>query len=199
MNYRSVVRAALSGGLAMLVLALLFGHFVADSKLSEMFLVALGGFLVILFSLLLGRSRGLVALWAVLLVVWLLGLYGAVAMGRGDVAEAGKHLPARFALWSVAGLPLAIATEFFLQWPKRQPVRSRCVALGFALWLGLIVVSWQLGSRPLDVGSHLLHNATIAWAVAVMLAPSPVVFSWLFAKRAWASTPQGYPKRADGV
>lgn len=132
---------------------------------------------------LLRGSKGFILLWGVLLAAWLLWLYGALNSERWILAQAVRVLPVRFVYWSVAALPLWLATTFALHTQGSRP-RTWLGTISFVLgWIALMAISSQLASYAIDVGLNPLERKPVFWGMALFLPATPLLISWLMIHR----------------
>lgn len=186
---RAVV-PALIGGLGVPVCAATLGRYLGPLPLTDVVVYAAVPFAVLWGALTLGGRRGLVAIWTLMAIYWIVALVGALREGQWELLGGMRFVPNAFAIWSFTAFPFAIATALYLQGEGSRPPSARVTVLVLVVWFGLLLTSSYLASFALDVGGAPLANNATAWAVGLVLALSAfLVCCWLVLRLTKAESP----------
>lgn len=143
---------------------------------AELLVSSAVGFVVVTLASMVG-SRGLAALWALLLLLWFANLLDGLVT-HGQVVEAGRYLPEQAAGWLLLSCPLLLSTAVM----TRKGIEPKLwVALGASLTLFAPLA--YLARFAVDVGGSPLRLDGLAWAVFLIVAPAPILLSgWVIGR-----------------
>jgi hypothetical protein len=180
-------------GAALCLLVFSTGH---DSPSgAELLVVTMAYFTVVFGAISLGGRHGIMGLWALLLVLWMLVLHYALSVATWDIRGAIQLLPSGFTLWSAFALPLFVATAVFLHGRRLKTIRTAGASAGLALWVSLLLLSSYLTRFAPDVGLSPRHIPVVIVIVGGFIPPLPIIVSWWSIRRCVSQPTEGTAPR----
>jgi hypothetical protein len=153
----------------------LLGFFTTLSPVELLVPSAVGFGVVTLFSRV--GSRGLAALWALLLLLWFGNLLDALVR-HGHAFEAGRHLPEPAAAWIALACPLLLSTAVAT---GNGAEAKLWVVISISLLLFAPLA--YLAPIAVDVGGSPLQSDGLVWAIILWAGPGPILLAGWVVRR----------------
>jgi len=161
------------------------GRFGGGTSWPDALLAGLVIFAVVYSALRLGRARGMLVVWCVLILSWCAAVLNIAAGDHWNLTSTLRELPNIFGAWSFIALPFFVASVAFTGRGSQ-----RRVAPVVFFWIALLGAALYYAQYAIDVGANPRESPFATWVLGPALALLPLFVGAWRVKRRLPASPQ---------